>query len=531
MRLPRSARGILGLMIIPGLLLRCVREDRDDLVEAEGVSFDFVDDAHFDLEPVALVQLAWNLTKTGPVDEPRLPLLGRAPPVWQGASEAKTWRSASAALVEALAQRRGLQGLGRERVDAVSAALIIGSAVVILALTAGICFANLERHKAEGSGEPEEVRRGTSSEAAAAAAALLPPPRAFALCSSTVPIFSSEESQASKDQHPENDVDLNEDIYSTVLQGILCDGVAILWGAPRPNHTMAIHRFRMISVLVLLSANYLLQFGILYFIVAYVVTPEIAKVQGIYRDFRKACFFPSGELNPGVCNQFRGIQDLCGLVFTYTWFMFLILMLWTMTMVREFRDTERLSRILWNIETTTHLENMIEYSGGAEHVTHLTPAFRFMIFLLVTLPKISISALLGILGTVWLSSTSELSELILNAVALEFIIKIDELVFEAVVPVTARQDLSKFKLTLREKVKPGVMNSDVWRAYVSSLLYLLVIVGVPPLYLTVGQQVPFINVFPGYDRGEVEQVCVPYLDVHKQRACLFGTGVCFPYGR
>mmetsp|Transcript_103089 Transcript_103089/g.250392 ORF Transcript_103089/g.250392 Transcript_103089/m.250392 type:complete len:478 (-) Transcript_103089:128-1561(-) len=459
------------LLTLPGLLLR---QAPDDGLEA-------ANDCGDEAKPVQLVQVAWDLTVSPPVQGSHL--------------QGEGWSLAS---VRSLLTAGGVPSLRDQRHGAKTAIIVVIIVVAVMVLLGCVMLA---------------ARSATAGAAA--------PPR-------TSPDPS--EASAEEEEEEEDDIDLNEDIYSTVLQGLLRDGVAIIAGKSREANTMAMHKFRMYSVLVLLLTNYVLQYGVLIFIYSFVATPAVSTVQGIYSDFRGSCFTANGDFNSDMCRSFSQTEKLCGLVFTYTWFMMLILVIWSMAMVREFRDTERLGRILWNIQSTANFDEMIEFNHGVEHVTHLTPSFRLLIFVVVLLPKIGVTMVLGLLGTIWLAATDDLTDVILNAVALEFIIKIDELLFDAVVPATAKLELSNFKLTLMKRHKKGTFVTDAWKGYLASLAYLLLTVGLPPLYMTVGQRLPFVNVFPNFQRGEVAMVCNPYLEEHRARACVFGE-VCFPYGR
>eukprot|EP00411_Alexandrium_monilatum_P124864 CAMPEP_0175641906 /NCGR_PEP_ID=MMETSP0097-20121207/4994_1 /TAXON_ID=311494 /ORGANISM="Alexandrium monilatum, Strain CCMP3105" /LENGTH=499 /DNA_ID=CAMNT_0016947681 /DNA_START=28 /DNA_END=1526 /DNA_ORIENTATION=+ len=468
MRLSRRVRAI-ALLIAPGLVLLARLGD-----DAEAGS-----DCADDIRPVELVQLALNLTEH----------IGHVPLAAQGQLRPGRRRSlVSLQTVMSKVTSKGVPSLSSKDRGAVSALILLVCVVILMVVTS--CLLAISGDEAETPRSGRKERDASSS--------------------GRTDVTSLEEG----DREPERciNMDLNADIYSTVLQGFLRDGVAILSGKSRRGSSMAIHRFRMISVLVLLFANYIFQFGVLVFSYSFVVRPAIANVQSIYRDFHAICFTPDGMLDKAKCStEFKGMNDLCGLVFTYNWFMLLVLVIWSMAMVREFRSTERMCRVLFNIESTTHIDNVVEYSRGVEHVTHLTAQLRLAIFLVVMLPKLLITVSLGCLGTVWLAATADVSEVILNAVALEFIIQIDELLFDAVVPSNAREELSRFKLTLNESHSPGTFVVDAKMEYLASLFYLVILVGVPPIYMTLGQRLPFVNVYPGFRRAEVVEVCDPYL--------------------
>mmetsp|Transcript_26972 Transcript_26972/g.34994 ORF Transcript_26972/g.34994 Transcript_26972/m.34994 type:complete len:798 (+) Transcript_26972:29-2422(+) len=59
---------------------------------------------------------------------------------------------------------------------------------------------------------------------------------------------------------------------------------------------------------------------------------------------------------------------------------------------------------------------------------------RYLVVMITTLCRFVVVASLGYAGTAWLTNTVSVTDLILNAVALEFILCVDELIFEALAP-------------------------------------------------------------------------------------------------
>merc|ERR1719401_2196783 len=80
-------------------------------------------------------------------------------------------------------------------------------------------------------------------------------------------------------------------------------------------------------------------------------------------------------------------------------------------------------------------------------IVSLTPFVRWALLLMILVPKLLIGAALMMLGMIWLSATESFGELILNAVALEFVINIDDHLFEALLPKSYREDMLKVQMT------------------------------------------------------------------------------------
>merc|ERR1719198_678338 len=64
----------------------------------------------------------------------------------------------------------------------------------------------------------------------------------------------------------------------------------------------------------------------------------------------------------------------------------------------------------------------------------LTPCVRVVTIAVIILPKFAIGFGLTCLGMIWLTATQSFSELILNSLALEFVISIDDHLFDALLP-------------------------------------------------------------------------------------------------
>merc|ERR1712224_1012172 len=76
--------------------------------------------------------------------------------------------------------------------------------------------------------------------------------------------------------------------------------------------------------------------------------------------------------------------------------------------------------------------------GESYNIIGLTCCTRFCLYVLVVIPKFSICLLLTHIGCRWLTATESFSDLILNALALEFVIGVDENILEFFLPQSCR---------------------------------------------------------------------------------------------
>merc|ERR1719444_568817 len=107
----------------------------------------------------------------------------------------------------------------------------------------------------------------------------------------------------------------------------------------------------------------------------------------------------------------------------------------------EIKKSEELIRHMWKVPTCDKWDQMLLHVQKSQFVIAFTRCTRFWIFLTVGLPKIGISITLLWLGCEWLSATIKFESLVMNTVAMAFIVNIDEILFEAVLPRGHRNDV------------------------------------------------------------------------------------------
>merc|ERR1719272_953349 len=126
-----------------------------------------------------------------------------------------------------------------------------------------------------------------------------------------------------------------------------------------------------------------------------------------------------------------------------------------------------------------------------EHlVLAMTSLVRVTLYVIVIIPKACICILLWYIGLRWLTSTIEFENLILNALALEFVLRIDEQILEYFMPARAAANVQRTKfaypqgdeMTVEEEL--ASMQSD----YVMNIFYFGTVLSVTFVYLNYVQQ-------------------------------------------
>ena len=108
----------------------------------------------------------------------------------------------------------------------------------------------------------------------------------------------------------------------------------------------------------------------------------------------------------------------------------LCLTMWTLTVSCEINGILSLSRAVWHLPRGV---TRVEISGDSAHFCAIT--LRCCCFVLaVQLLRLILAGTLLVCGALWLAYETDIPNLLLNAVALEFVFNVDELIFESLAP-------------------------------------------------------------------------------------------------
>lgn len=194
-------------------------------------------------------------------------------------------------------------------------------------------------------------------------------------------------------------------------------------------------------------------------------------------------------------------------------FLFLILLIWTLRCLYEMRNTYSLWEDIIGLRTISSIKDSLvgvpdddhdEPDDDGDHVTEeamivgmTIPLKLFVSFILFL--RFSIACLLWFLGCRWLTATDRFADLILNAIALEFIMDLKELIYTALMPFRNKLDLAVTKIQPQQKkLAPGFC------AFVNTFLILVIGAILVALYMR------FQCVLPDY-QWDVKEVCTQWI--------------------
>lgn len=323
-------------------------------------------------------------------------------------------------------------------------------------------------------------------------------------------------------------IDLDEDVYGAVIYSVIYDSFELMTGQDHDNLDWKVNLYRMFFCILLLVCNYTLQMGLVVTIYRYVAMPSVRKAQQQYQRYHAEVFL-DGEFNQDAFDNWDGVDHLCNIAFGNYWFMFMILCLWWLLNVIEVRKTLMLYirfRDLGNCQNPMEILERIEIPEKQNLILNLMPWMRWVLYTVILIPKMIIAAALLLVGTIWLASTDSFENVVLNSVALAFVIGIDELIFAGLVPFTMKKNINITKLVNIAVSKAESHLVEVTRGYRDSTLCLIVVVGGVMLYMSRwGQGIHGLGVFPGY-LHDVSGRCSSWWEARRAEVCEAGEA-CF----
>jgi len=172
------------------------------------------------------------------------------------------------------------------------------------------------------------------------------------------------------------------------------------------------------------------------------------------------------------------------------------------------------------------------------HIRRLTPMLRGALHAVITIPKLVLNCILFLYGTRWLVATTDFAGLVLNSVALSFIVEIDELIYATLLPLKVHEAVDSTKLLAHQQSEEADIG-DRWTAYTRAWLFFAAAVFFGFAYINYSQYFDWdllmlpIGVLPGYQFDlNVPGRCDRVIEEMSSDLCKyrFDAFYCFPYG-
>jgi len=319
--------------------------------------------------------------------------------------------------------------------------------------------------------------------------------------------------------------ELPQDMFGIAIMILTYDLSALMGG----HADVKTHLLRLTYGMGCVALNLVLQISILFWVNQYVVGSSVFNVQLDYAQFHREIFDRHGNFLQHKWEAWDGPRDdLCGAVLTKSSFLALVLFLWVGRMLSEFKCTYRLAGDILRVPTippaSSVARSILTLGEDSYLVIGFNKCIRLSIMVLVVIPKFGICFYLTIVGMRWLTSTLSFGDLILNALALEFVIGIDEQILEFFLPATAAENLSALKFGYIVVGEPESQMKKVQKGYIRNIGYFCFCAAAVVIYLQYLQQVlPF---YP-FDVGVH---CGKWFEDRYNPNCKPFEQNCFPYG-
>jgi len=327
-------------------------------------------------------------------------------------------------------------------------------------------------------------------------------------------------------QHPPpiNTVDmplepLPEGIYGFVMASLIKDSADMkVHGALRP--------LRIFSAFTLFSLMFILQMFLIIQTKRLVTPGQVANAREVYGMFEATMYtddsgvqhtwntsfgYPRGH--DGFFNEknFAKLgreeqRTVCRIPLSQPWFLFSVLFIWALTCLHHVRRSVNLALRFVAIPTidrhditVSELRSMADGSG--DEVVGLPCWLKVALIVFVQSPRVLMSFFLMCLGARWLTATLGFGEVLLNGLALEFILNLSEILYNATVPYHSQLLVRRLFIPHVSKVEPENCRTMFGMIVVAVVAAIMVL-----LYMTIFQQV-----LPSY-RWDVNEVCRSFLD-------------------
>lgn len=329
--------------------------------------------------------------------------------------------------------------------------------------------------------------------------------------------------QSVKGLHPgEEEVEydpepLEEDMYGVGITSLLRDARKLVLREGR----LCLRCTRASITLLLLWGTIALQAFMIWEFKTLVTQAYVHTIRLAYSDYEAWMYENHTRLTvngfdrgiPGYFNgeRFKDLPEhvdkdlICKVPLSRPGFFAAVLSIWAFTVVNDIRKIQfHMDLMLIRTDTVESADSILQSDYGNKTVTlmGLTRSFKAMLFFSFFLPRIIIDLYLLWIGSRWLTATASFSDLLLNAMGLEFILLLKDLVYHAVVPARDKFETRTFLVPSKQRQKA------TWCSYLGAFLWLLAVLVWVLVYVYKLQEV-----LPDY-QFDIAGVCSQYLEEH-----------------
>jgi hypothetical protein len=190
-----------------------------------------------------------------------------------------------------------------------------------------------------------------------------------------------------------------------------------------------------------------------------------------------------------LSNDFKG--SLCQIPFSQRGFLFILLLIWTLTVVGELKWCVEHVQWIHNLPNKSLRRAVKKCDDDEAEVVGLPRNMKLCLVVLV-IPRALIAVVLLWLGCRWLASTTDFGNLLANSVALEFVVGLNSMLYDKLMSEKNKSEAERLKLRVEHGNGEGVQVVSVM-SYLGSFVWGMIAVLFVYLYMFKLQMV-----IPGY---------------------------------
>jgi len=312
--------------------------------------------------------------------------------------------------------------------------------------------------------------------------------------------------------------ELDEDVYGAGIATLVRDTYSFIEG----KGDFLLRTCRLSSSVMLMVFVICLQVFVIYQMQELVASRAVAEIRKIYGRYEFVMYGADISHNYLTPNGFpRGLdkkyfepkmfhslssdeQDMaCSIPFSQPQMLLPILFIWSLTIVSDVRRCGDLFvRLMLSTPTVSSMKDaIVEGEGECEVIVGLTSQVKALLFFVCIAPRYVIDVYLLWLGCRWLAATPSFSDILLNAVALEFIVLLKDALYAGVVPDRNKRATKNTLIQPWQKTEPAN-----YRVFLSAFLLLAVTASWVFYYVY-----HFQAVLPDY-KWDVREMCSDYIE-------------------
>lgn len=316
---------------------------------------------------------------------------------------------------------------------------------------------------------------------------------------------------------------INADVWGALFFIVVNDFPDLLVGRIAPSA-----KARIVFSIIAFTINLFIQATLLFFICKLLMMPSMLDAQNLYKMFRREAFKDAvlqEDLFENLDLHYK--ENICGLALSQDVFVRVILFLWVTNNVQELRSNSSKMMTMLNLPLLpdgldTRLMVRDDDRGGT--VVCLSSGPRTLLLWSIFIPKFFIASFLTVTGCVWLLAAENIGDLILNSLALAFVVLVDELIAQVFFPFQFLGNLDALAMgSPKESHAPDVEEWKVMQAFIGCIVLLVSTMAIVELAIR------FQPVIPDYNGAEVRHACKEFISTQLPWCSPWRTD-CFPEG-